>query len=172
MTWLQYSQSVDFLTTFKELTVRLVAKDKEYKDAESSIKAFVKKWLSNNFNPQNIIIHDRKSCRHRSLLYWHLLEAWAQWNPSAPTGGRIGHIRVYNSLKILLDLFHPLPMLQLQFGRGATLPLMDASKLGERRFFAIYRCYHGNRVTYKKEFKHKIQSDQLSDDITSLTYCM
>jgi len=157
-------------TTLKELTVRLVLKNEEFEDLESSINVFIKNWLSNNFNPQNINI------QFRYLLHRDLLKAWSQWNPSAPAGGHVGYVRVYDSPKIPLDLSHPLPVFQLRFGKGATLPMIDASKFGGggEDLLLLTDCCYGNRVTYKpKEWRrdiNAIQSDQLNGDIASLTY--
>ena len=128
----------------------------------------LKIWNPNSFSVfignsncilQNINIH----CMN--LLHKDLLKVWSQWNPSSPTGGCVGFIRVYNSSKVPLDLFHAVPAFQLQFGQGAMLPLLDASKFGGRDEGLLLLktgCSHGNRVAYKvKEWRRDINTIQM-----------
>jgi len=157
-------------TKLKELTVRLKIMNDEFEDWESSLSLFIENWVSKMFTPQNINIY----CKY--MLHKDLLKTWSQWNPSSPTGGHDGCIRVYDSSKVPLDLFHVLPVFQLQFGRGAMLPLLDASKIGGggEDLLLLTDCSHGNRVAYKlREWRrdiNTIQNDQLNSDISGLKF--
>ena len=157
-------------TKLKELTVRLVIMNDEFEDLESSLSVVIGNWISKNFVPQNINIH----CMY--MLHKDLLKSWSQWNPSSPTDGNVGYIRVYDSLKVPLDLFHAMPVFQLQFGQGVMLPLLDASRFGGggEDLLLMTGCSHGNRVAYKvKEWRrdiNTIQSEQLNCGVSSLEF--
>jgi len=157
-------------TKLEELTVRLVIMNDEFEDWESSLSMLIENWVSKMFTPQNINIH----CKY--MLHKDLLKTWSQWNPCSPTGSHVGCIRVYDSSKVPLDLFHVMPVFQLQFGQGVMLPLLDASKIGGRGedLLLLTDCSHGSRVAYKlREWRrdiNTIQNDQLNCDISGLKF--
>ena len=57
-----------------------------------------------------------------------LLSVWVHSNAISPAG-KIGCIKVFDGLKIPMNLFPALPVFQLQFCQTATLALLNVSKL-------------------------------------------
>ena len=57
-------------------------------------------------------------------------DIWSSLGIHALSSGQNAYLKIYNSLKVPLDLFPVLPVYQLQFGPIAKLPYVDAYKFG------------------------------------------
>ena len=142
----QLSSLLTISSSLKELTVRLrIPKAQQY-TLQASLVAFLQKWTTQGCKPQNLNI-----VYHRVRMYMRvLLSEWTQWNSHA-TANNIGHLKLYSSYKVPLDLFTSVPVFQLQFGKNATCPFLNASKfeLVELGTNLILNCSHGNTVVHK-----------------------
>ena len=103
----------------KEMTIRL----------EISVRLRMKdlqNWIAQGFRPPklNVILPEQ-----HLMLKNDLLHGWVQWNAQIPTD-HTACLRIFYFLKAPLNLFHDLPVFQLQYGRTATFPFMKASSLG------------------------------------------
>ena len=115
-------------TDIEELTVRVqIAYSRvEYLQLISAVASFLLSWKENGFVPSNLNI---VCCNDLSLVMDEVLKLWPASNSSLPAG-HTGNLRLYSGLKVPLDLFPVLPVLQVQFEQGAMAPCVDANKLG------------------------------------------
>jgi len=111
----------DFLSLFavknslKELTVRT-----QYSLHEPSLY----RWIIDGLN-EGFKVHVLNIVYSNVQFYVKdLLGKWTLYNSYIPDG-HTGHLRLYSSLE---DLLHSLPTFQLQFGKAATLPFLNANK--------------------------------------------
>jgi len=111
------------------------------------LDAFLHDWINKGLIPENVNIYC--NCTFADIL----LTAWSSWNDNSPTG-KTGFVKVYDSFKPPLNLFPALPIFQLQFGRAATLPILDASKLFITRgnyTLLLTECSYGSKAVYKTD---------------------
>ena len=112
-------------------------------------------WITQGFSPPNLTI----------LMYVpvylkdELLHSWVHWNSQVPAG-HSACLRIYHYLKAPLDLFHALPLFQLQYGPKATLPFMKAGSVGllglSKNLILLTDCTSGNKALYKAEINKTV----------------
>jgi len=129
--------------TLTDVTIRV-----QYSDRHNvELDTFLNNWIKKGFVPENLNI----ICNH--TFGDSLLSAWTRWNSNFPAG-RTGCVKVYDGLKIPMNLFPALPVFQLQFGETATLPLLDISNLFEgidSYHLIMTECSDGSKAVYKTD---------------------
>ena len=135
----------------EELTIRVQKPylPIDYIRLKAAVSFFLFKWKEKGFMPSilNIVCYNGLS----SLIN-EVLELWPASNSSLPSG-HTGNLRLYSDLKVPLDLFPTLPVLQLHFGQGAKALCVYASKLGlvglKNDLMILSNCNHGGNIAYK-----------------------
>ena len=126
------------MTIRLELSVRLRMKD-------------LQNWIAQGFNPPklNFIVPEQQL-----MLKNDLLHSWEQWNSQVPPGHTAG-LRIFHYLKAPLNLFHDLPVFQLEYGETATLPFTKASSIGllglSKDLLLLTDCTYGSNTLHKAE---------------------
>lgn len=129
-------------------------------------------WVVNNNTPKNLSI---VAFEYYDSLLLNLLHSWSQWNADMPVG-RTACLRLYmyDSINLPLNLSHPLPVFQLQYGKTAHLPLMKASKFGllglRNDLLLLTDCTYGNIMVNKVKIVSFSTRDPLNGSITDLSF--
>jgi len=126
--------------TLKDVTIHV-----QYCDRHNvELDVFLNDWIKKGFVPQNLNI----ICNY--TFADSLLSKWTVWNSDFPAD-RTGCVKVYDGLKVPMNLFPALPVFQLQFGQTATLPLLDVGSLfGVDSYHLIMtECSEGSKAVYK-----------------------
>jgi len=158
----------------KELTIRVVDGKKRGWILSScfftSLDSWLDKWVMEGFLPQSV-----KLVVGRNIPLTPLVKHWLRLNPSSPTD-HSGCLTIFSSLKVPMDLFPPLPFLQLQFGQSCTLPFLKPNKCGllgleEWDLLLTSTTYHGQVINKAKMIKVRpdIGRCHFSSDITAVT---
>lgn len=123
-----------------EISIRLQMKD-------------LQNWINQGFNPPTLTVLLHVPLQ-QLMLKNDLLHSWAQWNSQVPAG-HAACLRIYHNLKAPLNLFHALPMFQLQYGSNATLPFVKASTVGllglSKDLILLTDGACGDKTMYKAE---------------------
>ena len=135
----RFPSLLTFTNNLKELTVRIKHTH------EPSVLASVNGWITEGFKVRSLnIVYYRVHVFVKALL-----EKWTLYNSHVPDG-HTGYLRLYSGNK---DLSCSLPMFQLQFGKAATLPFLDANKFGlvdlkQEDLMLMTICSHSSTVVH------------------------
>ena len=91
--------------------------------------SWVVEWIKLHCIPPNLNVVT-KVC---PILVMCLVHEWPRWNRQVPAG-HIASIKLYNCLKVPLNVSLAVPDFQLHFGQTATLPFVKASNFGFLEF--------------------------------------
>jgi len=143
---------LEICSGLNELTIRIVVR----LALEVGLDLWLKKWMTNGYHPQTLKVISQNIPVKELVKHWYLL------NPYSPSGCT-GCLKIYNSLKVPMDLFPALPDFQLQFGESCVLPFVKPSKCGllgleEEDVFVTDSVCHGKAL-------HKAVMLRLNDDI-------
>ncbi|XP_065898808.1 uncharacterized protein [Dysidea avara] len=131
----------------KELTIRLTL-ELNYEifshSLESSLNSFMGSWVDKGFMPPNLNI----VCIH--VLPTDLCNLWSSLNVVS-SDGHTGQVKLFNSLKVPLDLCAALPLFQIQFGQTAPFLYVDVNNLAGLEKNFVYSS-HRNTVALKATF--------------------
>jgi len=142
--------------SLKEMTIRIKEKFRfSCFKSDDHLELFLRDWIDGGFMPPNVNIYCIQTMLEESLL-----KGWLQWNHNSPPG-HTGYITLYNSWKVPLNLFHNLPSFQLQFGKGATVPIFNLGLVGLEKDFLLLSHNCGNTTVYRARLW------KLSESITS-----
>ena len=129
-------------------------------------------WVLNYKAPRNLNVI---AFEYYDSLLLNLMHAWSQWNAELPAG-RTACLRLcmYESIYLPLNLAHSLPVLQLQYGHKACLPLVKPSKfglLGLRDDLLLLTDYsYKSKTVYKVKLVSFPIKDSLNSSVTDLTF--
>jgi len=133
------------------------------------LDAFLHDWINKGFQPENVKIFC--NCSYAEIL----LTAWNSWNDNSPIG-KTGCVKVYDCFKPPLNLYPALPIFQLQFGRTASLPILDASKLFIARgnyTLLLTECSYGSKAIYKTDMWYPgdiVHRDRVNCNVDDLQF--
>ena len=134
----------------KELTVRLKVNIRRPMFEESSL-SWVYFWLLRRFVPQKIkvvISSDYDARKYGRAMY----SSWVAFNDQSPSGFT-GHVKIYNNLRVPLDISPALPVFQIDFGQTAVSPFVSADSVGLQGIWLSYdllltSCTHNGKVVH------------------------
>jgi len=131
-----------------ELTVYMHKVDCGYIPGQSINYKWMEEWVNLCCMPPNLNIVT-KVC---PVIVMCLVHEWPRWNSQIPSG-HTGSIKLYNSLKVTLDVSPAIPNFQLQFGQTATLPFVKASNFGlqdfEKDLLLLTNSSHNGKAAHK-----------------------
>jgi len=132
------------VSDLKELTIKVWVTDIGLR----FVHYWVDYWISERYAPQNLNIVISSSGYFDSYTD-ALCNSWLSSNPKSPHGCS-GHVKLYNTLKVPLNFFPPLPEFQLDFGQIVS-PFVKASSVGiqglKDDILLVTDCIHGGKVT-------------------------
>ena len=129
-------------------------------------------WVVNNSAPKNLNV---VAFEYYDSLLLNLIHGWSHWNAELPAG-RMACLRLYTyeSIYLPLNLSLSLPVLQLQYGCTAYLPLVKASKFGllgiRDDLLLLTDCTYKSRTIHKVKLVSFPNRDPLNSTITDLTF--
>ena len=151
----------------KEMTIRIKEKFRfSCFKSDDHLELFLSDWINGGLKPPNVNIYCIQTMLEESLL-----KGWLQWNHNSPSG-HTGYVTLYNLWKAPLNLFSNPPGFQLQFGKGATLPLFNLSKFGlvglENDFLLLSYNITTATTAYKARLWKLSESITCKSDVCSL----
>ena len=129
-------------------------------------------WVVNNSAPNNLNV---VAFGYYDSLLLNLIHGWSQWNAELPAD-RMACLRLYTyeSIYLPLNLSLSLPVLQLQYGRTARLPLVKPSKFGllglRDDLLLLTDCTCKSKTIHKVKLVSFPIRDPLNSSITDLTF--
>ena len=129
-------------------------------------------WVINNSAPKNLNV---VAYEYYDSLLLNLIHGWSQWNSEVPVS-RVACLRLYTyeSIYLPLNLSVSLPVLQLQYGRTACLPLVKASKFGllgiRDDLLLLTDCTYKSKTIHKVKLVSFPNRDSSNSSITDLTF--
>lgn len=159
----------------KELTIHTLIPSNKYIE-------ITEEW---SFDPPNLNIVILNGSMHSTLIKFRefLLSAWLRWNSQIPAG-HAACLKLYINYTIPLNLFHNVPVFQLEYGETATLPFVQASSVGITDKWLLLTEHDDGRMMVRKAkmypeashamhgMLHDCRQDnqlQLDDNVTNLT---
>jgi len=117
--------------------------------SRKSVQLWLPYWIASGFVPRNLNF----IVGNKDRLEDYLLDAALRSMYNSP-GGSCGQLRLYNVLKMPLDLLPVLPLFQVEFGRTSTLPFVS-SGFFKSSSLLITDTTHHNKVMYKASLQQK-----------------
>ena len=110
--------------SLKVLAIRTVIHFSEDTEALES-------WMINKFIPPNLNIIVLQGSELSAMVWFGrtLVRAWSRWNSQMPVD-HVACLRLYASYKEPLNLFQNAPVFQLQYGKSAAFPFVQAPSVG------------------------------------------
>ena len=157
-------------TNLKVLTIRIKEKFRfSCFKSDNHLELFLRDWINGGLTPPNVNIYCIQTELEKSML-----KGWLQWNHNSPPG-HAGYMTLYNNWKAPVNLFPNLPSFQLQFGKVATLPLLNPSKFGVVGLENDFLLLPGNcgnvtaaATTYKARLWKHHMNIELKSGVSSL----
>jgi len=137
------------VVNLKELTVRLQLSIDDLMFEKSSL-SWVHYWLLRRFVPQKITVVI--SSDYDSRIYGRAVySSWVALNDQSPPGFT-GHVKIYNNLRVPLDISPALPVFQIDFGQTAVSPIVSAQSMGLQGIqptdYLLTSCTHNGKMVH------------------------
>ena len=109
---------------------------------------WMEEWVNLHCIPPNLNVVT-KVC---PVMVMCLVHEWPRWNLQIPAG-HTASVKLYNSLKVTLNVSPPVPDFQLEFGQTATLPFVKASMFElsgfEKDLLLLTNSAHNGKIAHK-----------------------
>ena len=141
-----------------------------------STKSWIHYWMVKQFVPQKLNIYTAFQSFYRDYkaAMWN---CWISTNSKSPAHS-IGHLKLYNSMKVPLNFSPVLPAFQLEFGQDVDSPFVNASSIGilglNNDLLELTDCTCNGKMACKAKVEYscdvKVARNQVNHRISNLEF--